>query len=142
MSQLSLTDVEIDALSVQIDQQINALGRAPADAVSRGEGGHTPQTLPDLQRRAIEIATGEPAERFWTRFKHAAHKDLCHPDGLLYQQWHKWGDLQNKDVIRSFTSLLAGMGLSGQVLPVVIVATAVIVLHLGVNAICDEGDAP
>lgn len=80
--------------------------------------------------------------RFWTRFKRAAHKDLCHPDGLLSQQWPKWRDLQNKDMVKVFHGVLAGMGLDGKVLPGLIVATAVIVLPLGVNAICDERGTP
>jgi hypothetical protein len=142
MVQPNLPDLEVDALCEQIDQQLQALHLHATEGMQRGEASPPPTALPDPQRRAIETATGAPAAHFWTRFKRAARQDLCHPEGLLYQQWHTWGDLRNKDVVRTFSGVLAGMGIGGQVLPGLIVATAVIVLHLGVNAICDEEKAP
>lgn len=39
-------------------------------------------------------------------------------------------------VIRTFAAALAGMGISGKLVPVLVVPLAVIVLHLGVKAFC------
>lgn len=137
-----LADADIDGLCAQIDQQLQALYTLTPEAMQRGEGRPSPTSLPEPQKRAIEAATGAPALQFWARFKHVARQDLCHPEGLLYQQWHKWGDLRNKDVVKTFAGLLTGMGIGGQVLPGLIVATAVIVLHLWGSRRCVPKSQP
>ncbi len=143
MVQSTLTDIEVEALCVQIDQQLQALYLHEADGrLARSAGEPPPGGLPYLQQRAIAAATGVPAGQFWTRFRQAACRDLCQPEGLLFQQWHKWGDLKNQDVVRTFAGLLTGLGIGGQVLPGLIVATAVIVLHLGIRAVCEKEKAP
>jgi hypothetical protein len=103
------------------------------------EIGEALLTAPKKQLDAIERATVEPAANFWARFKQAAWKDLCQEDGLLYQQWHKWKDLSNKDLVKFSYGILVGLGITGAALYVVIVAVAVIILHLGVKTICAEG---
>lgn len=61
---------------------------------------------------------------------------------VLYQQWKKWGDLSNEKVLKSFGAVLVAMGFSGNALQVLAVALAVVVLHIGVKAICAEAGEP
>ena len=139
MLQNNLTDTKIDELSALIDHQLRELSTAPPVAFRGVYIDDKRLTLPVKQLRAIEEATGEAAESFWTRFKRAAWRDLCQEDGLLYQQWQKWRDLNNKDLIKILYGVLAGMGIHGNILYVLVVATAVIIIHLGITAICEEG---
>ena len=142
MNAPELTDAQIDVLAEQIDAQFRELNRA-SDGVVRGD---VQRNLPDKQRKAIEAATGEDAATFWRRFKAAARKDLCEEGGRLYAQWQRWRDLSTKDVVKVFSGVLAGMGFSGNFLSGTVVATGAIVLHIvlniGIQAICDEGDRP
>jgi hypothetical protein len=71
-------------------------------------------------------------------FLQAARKDLCEKGVVLYQQWKKWGDLSNEKVLHNFGAILVAMGFSRNAVQVLAVALAVIVLHLGVKAICEE----
>ena len=57
---------------------------------------------------------------------------------MLHKQWQKWGDLDNEEAIFKFGGFVAGMGLSGDMLTPIVVATTVIVLHSGVKAFCEE----
>lgn len=140
MDHPSLTDADIERLSTQIDQELMALAQTEDPMAFRSlAAGKARLAAPKKQLEAIERATGEPAENFWARFKQAAWKDLCHEDGLLYQQWHKWKDLSNKDLVKFSYGILVGLGITGATLYVVIVAVAVIILHLGVKTICEEG---
>ncbi len=72
------------------------------------------------------------------RFGRAAHKDLCLEGGTLHDQWKRFGDLDNKDLIATFGPLLVSLGITGEVVPMVLVPVAVIVLHLSVKTICEE----
>jgi hypothetical protein len=130
------TPQELDDLSAKIDEQLRALG-APGTGLAKGR--KTAQALGEKQRRAIEEATGEDAITFLGRFKHAARKDVCQPGGIIHTQWEKWKDVANKDLIKTFGAILVGMGLSGSPLHIVVVAVAVYVLYLGVEAFCQEG---
>ena len=144
MHQNSLTAAEIDALAAQIDAELRELRAEETVGIHKGEGGEKGVTLPEKQARAISAATGEPADRFWERFKRAARKDLCQEGGKLYAQWQRWRDLRTKDVVKVFSGVLVGMGISAAALPGVLVAvgamTLYIVLHIGISAICEEGE--
>ena len=129
------TPEDIEKLSAAIDAELRELG-APGTALSRGRTAK--EALGEKQRRAIEKATGEEATSFLTRFKAAARKDLCEKGGILHTQWAKWKDLANKDIVKTFGGVLVGMGLSGSVLQIAVVAIAVYVLYLGVEAFCRE----
>ena len=130
------TPEDIEQMSVEIDAQLRELG-TPGTGLSRG--GSPEGALGAKQRKAIEAATGQDAMTFLARFKQAARKDLCEQGGVLYTQWSKWKDITNKDVLKSFGGVLVGMGLSGAPLQIAVVAIAVYVLYLGVQAFCAEG---
>ena len=130
------TPEQITALGAEIDAQLRELGTAYSFAEIRG--GEQPKDLPNKQRRAIEDTTQQDAPSFMKRFQQAAHKDLCEEGGVLYQQWKKWGDLSNEKILQQFGVILIAMGFSGNALPMLAVALAVIVLHLGAKTICEE----
>jgi hypothetical protein len=137
-----LTNVELDCLADQVDQELKELSTDPTRGFQKSSSGKKILAVPEKQRVAIEKATGESADSFWQKYKQAARKDLCHKDGLLYEQWHKWRDLPSKDAVKVSLGLVAGLGISGTALPVVTVAASVIllniVLNIGVNAICED----
>lgn len=131
---------QLENLSAQIDQQLVALQDNPPAVVHKGnepDKQDDPERLP-VQWRAIEEITKEESHSFWQRFKKAANNDLCEESGVLHKQWKKWGDLSNKEVLRTFGAVLVAMGYSGNALHVLVVAVGVIVIHLGCTAICDE----
>ena len=97
-----------------------------------------PQVALVKQNEAIATATKEPAKSFLQKFWKAAKADLCEEDGVLYKQWKKWGDLDNKEAMDKFKVVLTGLGLTGNLLSSVLVAIMVIVLHIGVRAFCDD----
>ena len=126
-------------LSADIDQQLKAL-RAGGDGLVKGalpDEPLPPQAAP-RQWQAIAAVVGEDPEGFWQRFKRVARTDLCEPDGVLYRQWQKWGDLDNKAVLKSFGAILVALGFSCGALQILVVSLAVIVIHLGVKTVCDE----
>jgi hypothetical protein len=133
---------ELERLTDQVDQELKELTIDSTAGVRKNDPGKTVLAVPTKQRAAIEKATGESADSFWQKYKRAARKDLCHKDGLLYQQWHKWRDLPTKDAVKVSLGVVAGLGISGTALPVVAVAATVILLNVvvnvGVNAICDD----
>jgi hypothetical protein len=129
------TPQEIENLSAEIDGQLQELG-APGTGLAKGRTSK--EALGEKQKRAIEKATGEEATSFLARFKAAAWKDLCEKGGILNTQWTKWKDLANKDIVKTFGGILVGMGLSGGALQIAVVAIAVYVLYLGVEAFCRE----
>jgi hypothetical protein len=135
-----LTTDEIHRLSAQIDQELRELAQAPPAVAFRGLGsGETPLSFPTKQLEAIEAATGEAAESFWSRFKGAARKDLCEEGGQLYYQWQKWGDLSNDRLILFTYGVLLGMGFKGAIVYVLIVAVVVTILSVGLKAFCAQG---
>jgi hypothetical protein len=129
------TPEDVAKLSAEIDAELRELG-APGTGLLRGRTAK--EALGGKQKKAIEKATGEDATSFLARFKNAARKDLCEKDGILHTQWTKWKDLANKDIVKTFGGILVGMGLSGSALQIAVVAIAVYVLYLGVEAFCRE----
>jgi hypothetical protein len=142
MEKGQFTNAELDLLADQCDRELKELTADPKHGFQKSASGRTMLVVPEKQRLVIEAATGEPAASFWQKYKHAARKDLCESDGLLYKQWHKWRDLRTKDAVKVSLGLVAGLGISGPALPVVGVAAAVIllnvVLNIGINVICEE----
>jgi hypothetical protein len=98
------TTAEIEQLSTQIDDQLRELG-TPGTGLAKS-GGRPERALGVRQRRAIEEATGEEAIGFLRSFRAAARKDLCEPGGILYTQWHKWKDVTNREVLKTFGPVL------------------------------------
>ena|SRR6266487_5989698 len=137
-----LTSVDLNRLADQVDQELRELTADPLHGFQKSRSGKTTLVVPEKQRAAIEKATGESADTFWQKYKQAARNDLCHKEGLLYTQWHKWRDLQSKDAVKLSLGLVAGLGISGAALPVVAVAASVVLLNIvfsiGVNAICED----
>ncbi|MGR0481165.1 MAG: hypothetical protein ACTFAL_07100 [Candidatus Electronema sp. V4] len=153
------TPDQLASLSLQIDQQLAPLRDESAQSVqsmrnvrglrilntwmpvpSTGNAADKqdiPERLP-MQWQAIAAVTKEEPRSFWRRFKQAAHCDLCEEGGVLHTQWKKYGDLSNEAVLKSFGTILAAMGFSGNVLQMLAVAAGVIVIHLGCTAICEE----
>jgi hypothetical protein len=131
----------MEELSTEIDRQLHLLTRSEEYGISRfDEKGQPEFPLPQMEK--IREVTGEAAREFLKRFVKAARNDLCDEGGVLYAQWKKWGDLTNKNILKSFGALLVGMGFSGSQLQVLAVALAVVVIHLGVRAVCQEAEEP
>jgi hypothetical protein len=134
------TSEQISNLSLQIEQQLTELRDEPP-ALTRTGNEPDKQDIHDrlpVQWRAIAAVTKEEPRSFWRRFKQAAHSDLCDEGGVLNAQWQRYRDLSSKSVLESFGVILAGMGYSGNALHILVVALGVIVLHIGLKAICEE----
>ncbi|MDP8963006.1 MAG: hypothetical protein M3O33_03280 [Cyanobacteriota bacterium] len=130
------TPEEINALSANIDSQLQELRIDSASGTIKGD--RQSDSLPTKQSQAIEEITKEKSKSFLKKFGRAAKTDLCEEGGLLNSQWKKWADLDNKDVIDKFVLILAPMGFSGAALEMLVVAVAVIVIHIGVKAFCED----
>jgi hypothetical protein len=139
-----LNDAELTTLAQQVDEQLNALQSQPVAAFRGVEG---PEALPGAkaQQALIEKATGETFETFWQKYKRHLRKDLCLPGGILYEQWHKWKDLESKSAVKVAYGVLAGMGISTASLGPVAVAVTVFLLNValkvGIDTVC-EGCKP
>jgi len=129
------SDEEISQLAAEIDAQLLEL-RSPSNDALRKSGDMEAQLV--KQNEAIATAAKEPAKSFLQKFWKAAKADLCEEEGMLYKQWKKWGDLDNKEAMDKFKVVLTGLGLTGNLLTSALVAIMVIVLHIGVKAFCDE----
>lgn len=124
------TETELQNILTEIEQQLQELKRM-GYAPQRGD-----EEFPPKQQQAIEDSTNEKMPTFWQRFLQAAHKDLCEKDGVLYEQWQRWGNLNNKTVVETFAAILVSLGFSGSQLQVLVVALVVLVLHLGIKTVC------
>lgn len=138
------SDAELDALALQVADQLNDLQSQPAGEVEvRGVSPGQRTRLPAApeQQAVIEQASGEPFESFWEKYKRHARRDLCLPDGLLHKQWQKWRDLQSKDAVKMSLAALAGMGISTANIPVLAVPATVfllnVVTNIGMEALCE-----
>jgi len=129
------SDEEISQLAAEIDAQLSELRSPDAATYTKSVD---PQVALVKQNEAIALATKEPAKSFLQKFWKAAKADLCEDEGVLYKQWKKWGDLDNKEAMDKFKVVLTGLGLTGNLLTSALVAVMVIVLHIGVKAFCDE----
>ena len=138
------SDSELDALTLQVDDQLSDLQSQPAvdvevRSVTLGKRSRLPAA--PKQQAVIEQATGEPFESFWDKFKRHARRDLCLPEGHLYQQWHKWRDLRGKDSVKVAFGAIAGMGIpTASIAPVAVAASVFLlnaVANIGIEAVCE-----
>jgi hypothetical protein len=131
------TEAELVQLSTQIDEQLYAL-RQNSEAVLKSSEPEELEIRLAKQMEAIAQSTQEPPKTLLKKLHLAVKDDLCVEGGVLYGQWKKWGDLNDKDVLEKFGVVLTAFGLSGNNLAVVAVATTVIALHLGAKVFCEE----
>lgn len=131
------TPDEVESLTSELNRQLMDLA-AEGPASQRARGAGKPHA--ERQRKALEAATGQDAATFLARFRQAARKDLCEDGGLLHEQWKKYRDLASKDMLNRFGGILVGFGLAGSALQIAVVAVAVYVLYLGVQAFCAGED--
>jgi hypothetical protein len=138
------SDSELAVLAVQVDEQLNALQAAPTSTFAlRGAAPGETDTLPAApeQQAVIEQATGEKFETFWQKYRRQARRDLCLPGGLLYEQWHKWRDLESKSAVRCSYVWLAAFGIpTGSLAPAAVAATVFllnVVVKVGIEAVCE-----
>ena len=147
MSHFSETELQI--LAAEIDSQLMELAKHPNGSVGIANLRALQQSpgqasLPDKQKQQLEqaieqdLGTKEPADTFLKKFAHAAKQDLCLEGGLLYEQWKKYGDLENKDMLNTSSGILIGMGVSNAFLATFVVAVSVIVIHIGIKAFCAD----
>ena len=133
------TDAELQTLSAEIDSQLIALAKDP-DGIRK----HIGHTVPAKQKQQLEhvitqdLGTKESADSFMKKFARAAKQDLCLEGGVLYEQWKKYGDLENEKMLNTFSGILIGMGVSNALLATAVVAVSVIVIHIGIKAFCED----
>jgi hypothetical protein len=130
------TDDELDMLSTEVDRQLQELRQIEV-AVVRGEELEPGGDLRN-QQETIERLTKEPVKTVMARVGRAAKSEICGEDGLLYKQWEKWGDFENKDALKIIAGILAGMGITGNAWPTVTVAVVVIIARIGRRAFCED----
>jgi hypothetical protein len=128
---------QIEELSAEIDRQLEELRRSGAATYKSGDELEPDGAL-SKQKESIERLTQEPMPKFLVRFGRAAKNDICDKDGLLNQQWHKWGDLNNKDALERLGAVLVTMGFSGNAVSPLAVAAIVVVVHIGLKAFCED----
>ena len=136
-----LSDAELDAMASQVDEQLNALQAQSVQTFrGLGDGSHAVPGAPD-QQALLENASGQPFATFWRRYLRHLRKDLCLPGGILYEQWHKWKDLQSKSAVKVAYGVLAGMGIPTASLDPAAVAATVFLLNValkvGIDTICE-----
>jgi hypothetical protein len=133
------TDAELQTLSAEIDSQLIELAKDP-DGIHK----HIGHTVPAKQKQQLEqvieqdLGIKEPADSFMKKFARAAKQDLCVEGGVLYGQWKKYGDLENEAMLKTFSGILIGMGISNALLATAVVAVSVIVIHIGIKAFCED----
>ena len=121
---MDLTDDTLEQYARQVDDQFSELIVRSAQVETtplKGGGGEVGFPAAPEQETIIEAESGEKIETFWQRYVRHARKDICEPEGILYQQWHKWKDLSSKDAIKVSIGALAAMGVSTASLPILIV---------------------
>jgi hypothetical protein len=131
------TAAEIEVLSAEIDRQLLEL-RQSGVAAYRSGAELEPGGALSKQKESIESLTKEPMPSFLAKFGRAAKADICDKDGLLNQQWHKWGDLNNKDALERLGAVLVTMGFSGNAVSPLAVAAIVVLVHIGLKAFCED----
>jgi len=133
------SDDELESLSQAVDAQLRQLKEDPPVALVRGDGEPDDEALLRLpQGEAIAQITQEPPKTFLEKFGKAARADLCEEGGMLYQQWQKWGDLENKEALERLGAVLVAMGFTGGALEPLVVAVLVIILHISIKAFCED----
>jgi len=132
------TDQELQILSAEIDNQLREVENNPASEGISKATTYGKKIVPSKQKQEIEQATGEEAESYLKKFARAVKKDLCEEGGILHDQFEELGNLSKKSMLVTFGTVLAGMNVATIALPAVVVAVSVIVLHIGIEAFCEE----
>jgi hypothetical protein len=128
---------QIEELSAEIDRQLQELRRSGAATYKSGDELEPDGAL-SKQKESIEQLTQEPMSIFMAKIGRAAKSEICDEDGFLYKQWEKWGELDNKDTLKIFGGILAGMGITGHILPTLTVAVVVVIGRIGRRAFCED----
>lgn len=131
------TAEQITKLSAEIDEQLQEL-RTQSNSDIKEAMPQPNNSLPVKQSQAIAKITQEEPENFLKKFRQAAKSDLCQEGGVLNRQWQRWGDISNKDVLDKFGVCLVAMGFTAGALEILTVAVAVIVIHIGIKAFCED----
>jgi hypothetical protein len=130
-----LTEGALAEIASTIDDQLKEVTAQGAEWRTRGSGAAGRALR--KQKRAISRITGQSSDSFITRFRAAARADLCEEGGHLHTLQNRWLNPTKPEVIRSMCALLAGMGVGGNLVPILVVPLLVIILHLGVKAFCE-----
>ena len=101
---MTFTDQEIQNLSAEIDNQLSELANEPTDEGHTRHIGTTKKAIPAKQKQQLEQVTQEDADTFMKKFARAAKKDLCLEGGVLNAQWKKYGDLENNEMLKTFST--------------------------------------
>lgn len=116
------SDSALNQLSVEIDRQLPLLKERSPEIV---KGDAEAEAVCHLsQGEAIAQITQELPPTFLQKFGRAAKVDLCEEGRMLYQQWKRWGDLENKEALERLGEVLVAMGFSGGALESLAVAVA------------------
>jgi hypothetical protein len=132
------TEPELTELAAAVETQLRDVREREAIAVQKSGEPPSTDVILAKQNETITTLTKEPPKHFLVRFGQAAKADLCEDSGLLHKQWQKWGDLDNKDAVERLGAVLLTMGFSGGVVRSLVVATVVIVVHIGIKAFCED----
>ncbi|MBW4484114.1 MAG: hypothetical protein KME14_16375 [Tildeniella torsiva UHER 1998/13D] len=130
------SDADVQSLAAAIDQQLANIEQMRSTSVQRSL--EEPNAPLAQQASAIERVTQENSISFLKKFRAAAKADLCDEGGVLNAQWQQWKDLASGDVVKNFGPILVAMGFTGVLLETLVVATGVIVIHIGLKAFCEE----
>jgi hypothetical protein len=143
-----LTDTKEGITEQQLDRLEQELGSA-IEAMDENYGtiriGRKKKAdlLPAEQRAQLEKAVQENADTFWIRLQRAAQKDICHEGGFIHDQWHRYGKIARRDLVKVSAGLLTGLGIGGSSLLMGIVPVALWIFtaltNIGISAFCDEG---
>jgi len=137
---MNFTKEEMAVLSAQMDEQLREL-RDLETQLGAGKSASpidNEAQLLEKQRQQIAENTQEAPETFLRKYGNKAKDMLCKESSELNQQWKKWGDLRNEDVLEKLGSVLLIMGYAGVALHILTVAISVYVIRVGLNAFCEK----
>ena len=130
-----LSEDELAALTERVKQRLAELEDAQPGTVLVSRGNDEEAQLIASEIKPLEAALDESAESFWRKFKRTARRDICEEDGKLYGMWRK---VNEQDVVSYSVGVATALGLKGEGLFGVVVAVAVVMLHLKIRTLCEE----
>ena len=150
MNPTVFSDAELDALALQVDEQLNELRalESTGDSWLRSESLEKGAELPAApkQRAVIEEQSGEPFESFWDKIMRNIREDMCEPDGHLNQMWKTYQNLSSKGAVGAICKALAAIGVAPVAIYPLAVAAAVILLNtvanIGLEMWCEKCAKP
>jgi len=139
---MNFTPEEMTVLSAQMDEQLHELRDLEKSQFGSSKSVSQPpeekEQLLEKQRQQIADNTQESPDSFLHKYGNRAKNVLCQESSELNQQWQKWGDLRNEDVLEKLGSVLLIMGYSGVALHILTVAISVYVIRVGLNVFCNK----